>query len=292
MVKKFSRRDFIKTSAYTVASCGAANLFISNCKETLSCSQLTQTTPYPVGITRGESIGSTLRKAIELSGGTDFICEGSSVLIKPNATGPLPPPVTTNAELIYELILMIKERKPSRIIVGERTFYPLTTDISLKATGIEDAAKSAGAEVMYFEDEEWVNVVLPQMQTWKNGVLIPKILTEVDHFINVPVVKTHSIAKFTLSMKNFVGILHGDFRKNELHSSANDTEERFGSLLAELNLAATPSLNILDATKAMIKDLKPEKQWKQGSFLPHETGLQLTRLQLHYSNISVQQTKL
>jgi uncharacterized protein (DUF362 family) len=252
MSKKFSRRDFIKSTAAAVASGGAAK-FLSGCAKTLSCSQFTSAEPYPVGITRGESIGSTLRKAVELSGGIDFICEGSSVLIKPNATGPLPPPVTTNPELIYELILLIKERKPARIIVGERTFYPLTTDISFQATGIEDAAKSAGAEVMYFEDEEWVNVVNPKMLTWKNGVLIPKILTEVDHFINVPVVKTHSIAKFTLSMKNFVGILHGDFRKNELHSVANDTEEKFGSLLAELNLAATPSLNILDATKAMIK---------------------------------------
>ena len=103
------------------------------------------------------------------------------------------------------------------------------------------------------------------------------MLFSVDHVINVPVIKTHFQAWFTMSMKAFVGMSHHRTRR-EFHSNYNGsgslfdqkrTKSRrrrgtrtfeqeaeqampFVNRLAELNLGLTPSLNILDGTSSFV----------------------------------------
>jgi uncharacterized protein (DUF362 family) len=81
---------------------------------------------------------------------------------------------------------------------------------------------------------------------------MPKILTEVDHWINVPVLKNHQVtdAEFTCCLKSFVGICHPSDRfqsgSNALH------QHNIGEKIAELNLCSRPSMNIVDATNIMV----------------------------------------
>src|SRR5581483_11651662 len=50
-----------------------------------------------VGVARGSNLEEAVRRAVRLAGGMDFIKEGQTVLIKPNVTGALKSPTTTNA---------------------------------------------------------------------------------------------------------------------------------------------------------------------------------------------------
>ena len=66
-----------------------------------------------IGIAGGEDkISVLVGKAIELAGGLSFIKKGSTVLIKPNINTGDPYPASTNPEVVYEIINLVKKQNP------------------------------------------------------------------------------------------------------------------------------------------------------------------------------------
>ena len=106
-----------------------------------------------VGIARGSNMEEAVRRAVELSGGMDFIKAGQTVLIKPNVTGAVPNPTTTSPEVLYAVIKLVSERGPKRIIVADRSFSPVfvtttpkTIDV-MKKVGHIDAVEQAKSDI-------------------------------------------------------------------------------------------------------------------------------------------------
>ena len=196
-------------------------------------------------------ISVIVEKAVELAGGLGFIKRGSTVLIKPNINTGDPHPASTNPEVVYEIINLVKKQGPYRILVGDRSGYWLDTISCMEKSRIYDAAISAGAEVYPFDDEEWVRVNPKNASNWPEGYKVPKILIDADHIISVPVLKTHFIADFSIAIKNWVGILYPKERTAELHPFGRD-KTVFGSKLAELHLSRLPSFIVTDCTKAFV----------------------------------------
>jgi uncharacterized protein (DUF362 family) len=255
-----------------------------------------------VGIARGSNMEEAVRKAVELSGGIDFIKAGQTVLIKPNVTGAVPNPTTTSPEVLYAVIKLVGERGPKRIIVADRSFSPIfdtstpkTIDVMKRvghldavnqaisdmkapvvAVGLEDAA--AELEMLGRKDAPlWRKIKPERADSWPNGFELAELLFAVDHVINVPVIKTHFQAWFTMSMKAFVGMSHHRTRR-EFHTAfkgnndlfdqkSSGSRRRLGpegrredvdevsplvNRVAELNLGIRPALNILDGTKSFV----------------------------------------
>lgn len=265
-----------------------------------------------VGIARGSNMEEAVRRAVGLAGGLDFIREGQTVLIKPNATGAKTNPTTTSPEVLYAVIKLVAERGPRKILVSDRSFSPLlmsdpekalltpkTIDV-MKAVGQLDAVEQAKSELKtpvlavgledaasQWEDlgkpadtQHWRKLQPADAKHWPTGFELAELLFSVDHVINVPVIKTHFQAWFTMSMKAFVGMSHHRTRK-EFHSTysgdrslfdqtgaANRKARRRGvkvdpedeankiygfvARIAELNLALKPSMNILDGTQSFV----------------------------------------
>jgi uncharacterized protein (DUF362 family) len=65
--------------------------------------------------------------------------------------------------------------------------------------------------------------------------------------VNLPVIKTHEYAGYSICLKNFVGATH--FRQRPYLVNPLRWEE----VVAELNLAWRPDLNIADGTKVMVE---------------------------------------
>lgn len=244
-----------------------------------------------------------VRKAVALAGGMDFITPGQTVLIKPNVTGGMKNPTTTSPEVLYAVIKLAAERGPKRIIVADRSFsptfdtrFPKTVDIMKRAghldavnqaisdcqapvvaVGLEDCAGEFELLGRPANTEHWRKLKPEKATHWPNGFELAELLFAVDHVINVPVIKTHFQAWFTMSMKAFVGMSHHRTRR-EFHSAfqgGNDlmnqkssgSRRRRGSegrkldveevsplvnRVAELNLGITPALNILDGTRSFV----------------------------------------
>jgi uncharacterized protein (DUF362 family) len=256
-----------------------------------------------VGIARGSNMEEAVRKAVELAGGMDFIQPQQTVLIKPNVTGGAKNPTTTSPEVLYAVIKLVSERGPKRIIVADRSFSPMfdvrmpkTIDIMKRvghldavnqaisdfqapvvAVGLEDCAAEFELLGKSADTEHWRKIKPDRAVHWPDGFELAELLFAVDHVINVPVIKTHFQAWFTMSMKAFVGMSHHRSRR-EFHSAfqgGNDLmdQKKSGSRrrrgeegrkldveevtplvnrIAELNLGITPALNILDGTRSFV----------------------------------------
>ncbi|MBI2303177.1 MAG: DUF362 domain-containing protein [Chloroflexi bacterium] len=204
-----------------------------------------------VAIARGGSVGESLTQALDLCGGLTFIHPGDTVLVKPNIGFATPHPSTTNAQLVYEMVLKIWQRDPRRVIVGDRGSYRGATMDFMRKSGIFDAAGEAKAETISFDDGPWVRVRPKEATHWRDGFSVHHIVQEADHIISLPVVKTYKSITFTMSLKNAVGMIRPEDRLTVLHAGGHE-EPRFGSLIAEINLAARISLVVMDGTRAMI----------------------------------------
>jgi len=238
--KKISRREFLKMVSLLGTTVFLGNFF--------PLKQRAKTSAVLVGIARGDSIADSVRRAINLAGGLDFIKSGESVLIKPNVNSDDPHPGTTNPEVVFEVVNMVREKGAKRIIVADRSNPWWDTLKAMKKVGIYEAAVKGGAEVVVFGKGDYVKVNPENSYHWPNGFRIPKLVKQVDHIISLPVAKTHIIADFTMGIKNWVGLIPPSDRKY-LHLKK---EDYFASMLSEIHLARKPSFLVMDATKVFV----------------------------------------
>lgn len=209
-----------------------------------------------VTLVRAETPEAAVARALELTGALSFIEPGQRVVVKPNFTGPVAPPDTTHPEVLAEIVRQCLAKGASEVIVAERAFAGSNTEYLLgwplyqSATkSLRDYVEEAGGRALALDDEPWVEFELPGDVDFDRPIRIPRLLAEADHFINAPALKTHEIAVFTMTLKNLFGYVHPDDRQQLVHQhplSAGDPD-RVKRMFAQMNLAFSPTLNVLDA---------------------------------------------
>jgi len=260
--KQWSRRKFLKTTGTAIGAGALAGM-----GPFLNAASTAEKAKATVGIARGATIGQAVRTAVALGGGLDSIRSGQTVLIKPNVNSGDAYPASTNPEVLHEVIKLVRERDPKRIIVGDRSMYRRNTMAEMKRAEIDKAAFDAKAELMAFDYMRWIYMNPSHTAHWKTGYHVAEIVSQVDHIVNVPVIKTHRLACFTMSMKNFVGIIHANdriFMHGKLGNRRGKSKgagqkpradyPAFARMIAELGLIAKPTLNIMDGTKAFVSE--------------------------------------
>jgi uncharacterized protein (DUF362 family) len=199
-------------------------------------------TPVQAALVKSSDDTYALNRALELIDGLDFLVPGDSVLLKLALNSSNPFPATTSPLVVSELVKLLKERGAGDILVGDKSPTWQDTINCLQKTGIYDAAVDAGAEIMVFEDKDMVPVKPEKAIHWPQGFSIPKILTEVDHIVVLPTLRTHQMAGFTMGMKIFVGALPQNDRSS-MHGSRHFLES-----IAEIALCTDKiRLSLLDA---------------------------------------------
>jgi len=192
-----------------------------------------------------DNLKESINKAVDLIGGWDRLnLNGKRVLLKPNYNSSDPYPASSDPEFVKAVIKLAYENGADKVIVGESSMMTLNTMSNLKSRGLLEVAKEAKAEVYSFDDHEWIEVDVPNGKYLKKAS-IPKIMNEVDRIIFLPCLKTHSLTKFTMSIKLTMGAI----KKAErpwIH--LRKREEK----LAELASLFHPDLIIMDARKCFI----------------------------------------
>ena len=166
-----------------------------------------------VGVARGATMRDATRTAVRLAGGLDFIRSRQTVLVKPNICCPSPHPATTSPEVLSAVLELVRERGAGRLIVGDQTFYVQSTMANTRRAGLEDAVRSHGAEFVSFDDLPRRHLRPAAARHWPNGYRIPAMLDQVHHVINLACVKTHFLARYTMAMKNFIGVIDAESRR-------------------------------------------------------------------------------
>ena len=180
------------------------------------------------------------RKAIaEIGGMGKYIKKGAKVVVKPNIGWDKAPELAgnTNPKLVAEIIRQCFSAGASEVTVFDHTCDDWLK--CYKSSGIEAAAKAAGAKVLPAHEESYYrSVSLPNGVTLKS-TKIHQAIIDCDAWINVPVLKHHGGANLTISMKNYMGIV---WDRRIFHSSG------LQQCIADIcTYSKKPVLNVVDA---------------------------------------------
>lgn len=196
-----------------------------------------------VAVMGGEPEVMFRRAIAEMGGMKNFIKPGQKVVVKPNIGWDKVPELAgnTNPKLITEIVKQCFAAGAKEVTVFDHTCDDWQK--CYKNSGIEAAAKTAGAKVMPAHLETYYrNVSLPQGKKMKNAKIHQAIL-DCDVWINVPILKNHGGANLTMSMKNHMGIVwdRGFFHQNDLQQCIADI----------CTLQKKAVLNVVDAYRIM-----------------------------------------
>lgn len=201
-----------------------------------------------ISIVQGDDIYAMLKEGIKLLGGFEKLpIKGKSVLIKPNIVNRQESPANTNPLIIKYLIRLLHEYGASQVFVGDMSaIFAFPTKKNAEKSGIWKAIQDENMLFMPFEKYGWAEVAIPNGKFLKKA-LVSEVIYQVERIINLPVIKTHSYAHYSIALKNFIGVIHPIYRP--FFIAPNFWDE----IIAELNVAYTPNLNIVDGTKIFIE---------------------------------------
>lgn len=201
--------------------------------------------PSRASVITGNDAGRNVRSAIESIGGiSSFISPGDTVVIKPNIGWTRKPAfaATTDPDVVATLVKIAIDAKASTVKVFD---YPCTDpQMAYTQSGIEKAAKSAGARVLYTPEWKFVSGNFPATSPMKDWPIF-RDAVECDCFINVPVAKHHSLTDLTLSIKNLMGVCGKN--RGKMHWNINES-------LADLLAFMKPDLTVIDMTRVLLRN--------------------------------------
>jgi uncharacterized protein (DUF362 family) len=154
-----------------------------------------------------------LRTAInELGGLGNLIQKGDTVLVKPNMSFDRTPEqaANTNPDLVGEMVKLVVAAGAREAVVLDHTLA--SAQLAYKRSGIEAAAKEAGARVVYVRggtDPRFRDTVFPDGKVTTLWA-VHDIVRRADVFINMPIVKHHVVARVTVGLKNLMGLAGGN----------------------------------------------------------------------------------
>lgn len=247
--KRYSRRDFMKLGlagfVYFLFSRRVFQDVFKKQNESIGRPKKGIKGRYDLVVAEGPNPYENTIKAIEAMGGMSrFVKKNDVVVVKPNMAFDRTPQqaANTNPQVVSALVELcylagakrvnvfdISANDPKRVYVTSR---------------IKEAAEKKGARVYFAEHWNTVSAKF-SYPTPMEGWPIFRDAVECDVFINVPVLKHHSLTRWTLSMKNLMGVCSGQRQLMHLN---------IGRKLVDLTDYISPELTVVDATRVLIRN--------------------------------------
>jgi uncharacterized protein (DUF362 family) len=253
---RLSDENAIKTVTKTMTT---KSLTIGNPSESILNNKYSEAGKSLVSVVQGSGqeneIPDMVSRSVDLLGGLDKIdVKGRNVLVKPNTNSNNPHPASTNPLVVSTVVQMLIEAGASEVQVGDSSNLNNRTRDVMRDQGIQEAVEDAGGKLIYLEELEFETVTI-QGGKWLTETQISKPVIEAERLINLPIIKSHNTTGFSMSMKNFVGVIHKESRFDPewkpstkvFHACGNPSEA-----VADLNLLVQPDLTIMDGTKSLV----------------------------------------
>jgi uncharacterized protein (DUF362 family) len=182
---------------------------------------------------------------------SERIPENKTVLVKPNLVEPLPPPVTTPVEMVAAIVDHLHEKRPDlKIVVGEGTgAMRHDTWHVFKELGYTGMASAKGIELIDLNQLPLVMKSRTDCRRWPEMHLPPFVYET--YLLSVPVLKVHTLAGVTLTMKNMMGLAPPSYYQQGGHWKKSAFHTQIQAAIADLNRYRTPDFTLLDATQGM-----------------------------------------
>ncbi|WP_035270983.1 DUF362 domain-containing protein [Desulfonatronum thiodismutans] len=169
------------------------------------------------------------------------------VIIKPNLVNASPFPVTTHPDMVRALAEYVRRHTKARIILAEGCGDAcLDTGQIFADLGYAALAEELDLELVDLNQAPLTRRKNPECRFFPD-IYLPKAAMS-GLLISVAVLKRHSLAQVTLTMKNMLGLLPpsryqrgGSWKKSALHADMQRS-------IYELNRYRAPDLAIIDAS--------------------------------------------
>jgi uncharacterized protein (DUF362 family) len=256
------RREFMKLMVALSAAAAIPSGLVSAAEKPLASGPEAKVSM--AGASRGTNeVGliTAIRQVAEAATDFSWLSRGDSILIKPVVNSGNAYPATTNPIGLKAVIDLLKEKGAKRIIVSDMSgieHVKLTPDKLrgstrnlMKSCGLAQTVVEAGGELYYPEEEGWQSFFEDgpaSGSNWKSGIMMPKIIKEVDHVVLLPRCSRHALAGATLGMKAAVGYWRTDSRL-EYHHDATTFHEKTAEANTVTSLKEKQRLTLTVADK-------------------------------------------
>jgi len=178
-------------------------------------------------------------------GADTFLTEQKRILIKPNLINTSPPPVTTPVECCAAIADYLRRHCTAKIIIGEGCGAPeYETDHVFEQLGYSELAESMNIPLLDLNKAPMTEVKRDDCRLFPS-LRLPKIAFE-SYILSIPVLKAHSLAGISGTLKNMLGLpppaeyqRSGHWKKSAFHQHMQES-------IIELNRYVTPDLTVLD----------------------------------------------
>jgi len=173
------------------------------------------------------------------------------ILIKPNLVEALKPPITTPVELVAALIDYLRKQSPDlEIIVGEGCgSLQYDTEHAFDLLGYTSMGRQKNVKLLDLNKAPLARLSNPGCRRWPE-MHLPQLVFDC-YLISVPVLKAHSLAGVTLTLKNMMGLAPPRYYQQGGHWKKAAFHHRIQEAVLDLNRYRTPDFTILDATVGM-----------------------------------------
>jgi len=244
--REMSRRGFLRFCMAGLALL-AAHAYVpkfARAKETVSDGRMKKRLKgdYDLVSAKGKDPYRMTIETVKSMGGMErFVKKNDVVVIKPNMAWDRTPKqaANTNPAVVSALVNLCHEAGAKRVNIFDITCNEARR--CYENSGIAKAAREAGAHV-YFADEWNIAAAHFGYASELEGWPILRDALECDAFINVPVLKHHSLAGLTLSMKNLMGVCCGN--RSKMHTN-------IGRNLVDLTDFISPELTVIDGYRVL-----------------------------------------
>ena len=208
----------------------------------------------------------------------------SRILLKPNLINDSPFPVTTHRDFCAAVLEYIQGCSGAEIIICEGCGDPgqETWDI-FHTLGYTRLSAQYSVSLMDLNQEELCRLQNPDCDLLPE-IYLPRIVLEA-YVISLPVLKAHSLARITGTLKNMLGFAppshyagrHGSWKKGFFHGNMQKS-------LQELNSYLLPNLTLMDASLGLARQhlggpvCKPAVNKILGSYNPYALDNEAARL--------------
>jgi uncharacterized protein (DUF362 family) len=186
-------------------------------------------------------------EALEAIGAPPILASQGRILIKPNLVNASPFPVTLPAAAVEALVRAIRRWSGAEVLVAEGTGDSrLSTGDVFRLHGYDHMARRLGVPLVDLDEEPLVRREDPACLVFPEFWL-PRIALEC-FVVSFAVLKRHSLADVTLSLKNMMGFAppsryrqDGAWKKSAFHRRMHES-------IFELNRYRRPDLAVVDAS--------------------------------------------
>ncbi|HSH68889.1 MAG TPA: DUF362 domain-containing protein [Deferrisomatales bacterium] len=185
--------------------------------------------------------------ALDAVGAAAVLGRQRRVLIKPNLVNAAPPPVTLPVACAEAVVRYVRDCSAAEVLVGEGPGQVGLSGLdALHVHGYGALARRYAVTLVDLDAAELKRLENPLCSVFPE-LWLPRVVLE-SFVVSVPVLKAHSLAGVTLSMKNMLGCAPAaHYRRGDAWNKAA-FHARMGVSVFELNRYRKPDLALVDAS--------------------------------------------